>query len=59
MAFGHSLASDTWEAILNVFKFMLGYPNANFRIIQSFFTDLGFVKKMGQLGPPKTPFEFG
>ena len=28
----------------------------NFRIIRSFFTDLGFLKKMGQLGPPKPPF---
>ena len=28
----------------------------NLRIIRSFFTGLGFFKKMGQLGPPKPPF---
>ena len=28
----------------------------NFRIIWLFLTDLGFFKKLGQLGPPKHPF---
>ena len=28
----------------------------NFRIIRSFLTDLRFLKKMGQLGPPKPHF---